>query len=172
MDIRFSGQLYSQVLTDLNRPHPFAAERVGFLIGRFGATGDHPTAVLLTQYRPIPDDHYIDDPKVGARIGPKALTAAMQAAHAGRKSAEGIFHVHLHDHRGETRMSMTDQREIPSLLPGFRAVNPSAPHGIIILSLDHGSAWVWSPIGTGLVQADSISVIGAPIKVFRKGRAR
>lgn len=171
MDVRFSGQLYSQVLADLNRPHPFAAERVGFLIGRFGAMGDLPDAVLLTQYRPIPDDHYIDDPKVGARIGPQALTAAMQVAHAGRKSAEGIFHVHLHGHRGETRMSVTDQREIPSLFPGFRAVNPSAPHGIIILSLDHGSAWVWSPLGTGLVEADSISVIGAPIRVFRQGRA-
>jgi hypothetical protein len=172
MDIRFSGRLYNQVLADLNRRHPFAAERVGFLIGRFGAMGDLPASVLLTHYRPIPDDHYIDDPKVGARIGPKALTAAMQAAYAGRKSAEGIFHVHLHNHRGETRMSMTDQREIPGLLPGFRAVNPSAPHGIIILSLDHGSAWVWSPKGTGPVQANSISVIGAPIKVFRQGRSR
>ena len=170
MEIRLSGQLYNQVVADLIRPHPFAAERVGFLIGRIGSTSGNPAAVLLTQYRTIPNDHYLDDPKVGARIGPKALATAMQLAHSGRISGEGIIHVHLHGHRGETSMSKTDQREIPGLLPGFRAVNPSAPHGIIILSLDHGSGWIWSPKATGIAQVELISVIGAPVKVFRRGR--
>lgn len=172
MEIRFSGQLYNQVVADLLRYHPFAAERVGFLMGRFGTTGEDPTSILLTQYRTIPEDHYLDDPKVGARIGPKALATAMQLVHAGRKSGEGIFHIHLHGHRGETRMSRTDQREIPGLLPGFRAVNPLVPHGIIILSLDHGSGWSWSPHTDSPTQVDFISVIGAPVKVFRPGRAR
>lgn len=172
MDIRFSGTLYRQVVADLVRRHPFAAERVGFIMGRYGTAGPDPVTVLLTQYRAIPDGHYLKDPKVGARIGPEALATAMQIVHAGRESREGIFHVHFHGHKGETRMSMTDQREIPGLLPGFRAVNPSAPHGIIILSLDHGSGWVWSPSAARPVQVDSISVIGAPVQVFRRGGAR
>lgn len=172
MEIRLSGQLYKQVIADLLRPHPFAAERVGFVAGRLSAASGKPETILLTQYHTIPDDCYLDDPTVGARIGPQALAVAMQLVYVGRKSGEGIFHVHLHGHRGETCMSLTDRREIPALLPGFRSVNPLAPHGIIILSLDHGSGWVWSPEAASPTQADSISVIGAPVKVFRQGSGR
>jgi hypothetical protein len=53
--------------------------------------------------------HAHEDHIVGAR------TWAMQAVYHGRPAREGIFHIHLHAHRGETGMSETDQREIPGL---------------------------------------------------------
>jgi hypothetical protein len=59
--------------------------------------------------------HAHEDHIVGARIGSEALTWAMQAVYHGRPAREGIFHIHLHAHRGETGMSETDQREIPGL---------------------------------------------------------
>src|SRR5262249_16965552 len=34
VEIRFIGALYLDILEDLARPHPFAAERVGFACGR------------------------------------------------------------------------------------------------------------------------------------------
>jgi len=69
-------------------------------------------------------------------------------------------------------MIPVDGREIPALLPGFRAVGSEAAHGIMVLSLDHGAAWVWLPDGKQPVLADSISIIGAPIEVFERRRAR
>ena len=36
-------------------------------------------------------------------------------------------------------MSGVDARETPKMMPGFQSVGREAAHGIIILSLDHGS---------------------------------
>jgi hypothetical protein len=58
------------------------------------------------------------------------------------------------------------------MISGFQSVGRDAAHGIIILSLDHGSAWVWLPGHHEPVQAASMSVIGSPIGVFQRGRTR
>ena len=168
MDIKLTGNLYQQILQDLQRPHPFAEERIGFVLGRLGTSAGRAQSILLTRYLAIPDNHYLDDSTVGARIGPEAMTAAMQAVHSGRKSGEGIFHIHLHASNGRTGMSLTDRREIPPLIPGFQGVGRKAAHGIIILSLNHGTGWVWPPDAPSPVQVETLSVIGTPIRVFRK----
>lgn len=168
--LKMTGRLYDEIRHDLERPHPFAFERVGFVSGRLG-TGASGAVILLTRYQPIPDAHYIDDPTVGARIGPNAMAAAMQSVFHRRTIREGIFHVHLHGVTGETGMSPTDAREIPPMMPGFRSVGSEAPHGIVILSLDHGSAWVCLPGHKKLMACASINVIGAPLHVFDR-RAR
>lgn len=168
--IKLTGALHADILRDLKRPHPFAAERVGFVFGRVGSLMDG-RLVLLSRYHPIPDDQYVEDHTVGVRIGTEALTWAMQAVYHGRPAREGIFHIHLHGHRGETGMSETDQREIPRLIPGFQSVGRNTAHGIIILSLDHGSGWVWMPGVIEPADASRVSVIGAPIAVFERRRS-
>jgi hypothetical protein len=168
--IKMTGELHDTVLQDLTRRHPFAAERVGFVFGRLGSLADGGRLVLLTRYHSIPDDQYVEDHTVGARIGSEALTWAMQAVYHGRPAREGIFHIHLHGHRGETGMSGTDQREIPRLIPGFQSVGRNAGHGIIILSLDHACGWVWMPGSVEPAHADRVSVISTPIGVFERRR--
>jgi hypothetical protein len=172
VQIKLTGALHAEILQDLMKPHPFAAERVGFVFGRLGSLSDGGRLVLLTRYRSIPDEQYVEDHSVGARIGSEALTWAMQAVYHGRPVREGIFHIHLHGHRGETGMSGTDQREIPRLVPGFQSVGREAGHGIIILSLDHGRGWVWTPGSAEPAEADCVSVIGAPVGVFERRRAK
>lgn len=168
IDLKLTGELFSQMVRDLSRPHPFAAERIGFVMGRKSSITNDGILVLLTTYLPIPDEHYVRDLTVGARIGAAAMTAAMQAVYHGRKSSEGIFHVHLHPHVGETQMSKVDVRELPQLIPGFQSVGRLAAHGIIIFSRNHGSAWVWLP-GSGAPRLiETISVIGAPVAVFER----
>jgi len=169
--IRITRALYASIIGDLVRPHPFAAERVGFTFGRMGSISSGGRLILLNRYHSIPDDQYVDDPTVGARIGSKALTSAMQAVYHGRPSREGIFHIHLHGHKGRTGMSGVDSREIPALMPGFRSVGPQAAHGIIILSLDHGSGWIWLPGEAERILAGTIAVIGAPLEVFEQEAA-
>ena len=170
ISVKLTGALYTEILNDLSQKHPFAAERVGFVAGRIGAATDGGRLVFLTCYYPIADAEYLDDRLIGARIGSEAITKAMQTVYHGRANSEGVFHIHLHGHRGETSMSHVDSHEIPPLIPGFQSVGSDAPHGIIILSLDHGSAWVWLPGNDEPIQAASLSIIGAPIRVFRHTR--
>jgi len=172
VEIRMTGSLYEQIHQDLGRSHPFAAERIGFVFGRVGSLADEGRLVLLTRYHSIPDDQYIEDETVGARIGSDAMAWAMQAVYHARPRREGIFHIHLHPHRGETGMSGTDRREIPKLMPGFQSVGRAAAHGIIILSRDHGAGWVWLPGQKEPIAADTISVIGKPLGVFEMGTGR
>jgi hypothetical protein len=68
-------------------------------------------------------------------------------------------------------MSGVDARETPKMMPGFQSVGREAAHGIIILSLDHGAGRVWLPGRKEPVAADSISVIGKPLGVLRRGSA-
>jgi hypothetical protein len=169
IEIKLTGGLYAEIIHDLTRLHPFAAERIGFVFGRMGSSG---RLILLNRYHSIPDDQYINDPTVGARIGREALTWAMQAVYQGRPTHEGIFHLHLHGHKGKAGMSCTDGREIPKLLPGFQSMGHNAAHGIIILSQDHGSGWVWLPGNKKPFPVDSINIIGVPIGVFEQGEKR
>jgi hypothetical protein len=170
MSIQFklSGALYREIMCDLERPHRFAAERVGFVSGRMGSLSAGGKLVLITRYHCIPDDCYIDDPDVGARINSEAITRAMHAVYHGRSLREGIFHVHLHQHHGEPRPSKTDWRETPKMMPGFQAIGRQAAHGMILVSADHAVAWVWLPGQGEPTIADSISVIGIPIRVFER----
>jgi hypothetical protein len=171
-ELRLTGYLYRDVLADLMRPHPFAAERIGFVCARMGSLAAGGKLILCTRYRSIPDQQYVEDDSVGARIGPEAMTWAMQAAYHGRGSQEGVFHIHLHGDHGETGMSHTDRKEIPPLIPGFQSVGRLAPHGIIILSLSHGTAWVWMPGSDAAAVAGRISIIGAPVEVFERSDSR
>jgi hypothetical protein len=164
--VRLTGMLYCEIVRDLLRPHPFAAERVGFALGRVGSLANGRYLILLGSYHPVPDEQYVDDPTVGARIGSEPLGWAMEAAYRGRSVREGVFHVHLHDYDGPTGMSRTDKAELPKLVPGFRSVNQGAPHGIVILSRDHGSGWIWLPGSEKPCNADSIQVIGTPLRIF------
>jgi len=167
--LKLTGLLFAEMVQDLSRPHPFAAERVGFAFGRIGSLTDEDRLILLTRYHSIPDDQYMDDVTVGARIGPDAMTWAMQAVYHGRSSHEGIFHIHVHGHQGEPSMSSTDRRETPSLMPGFQSVGRDSAHGMIILSLDHCSASVWFPSQPEPEPVASTSVIGVPVGIFERG---
>jgi hypothetical protein len=166
IEIRLTGRMYQSILDDLKRRHAFAAERVGFAMSRKGTLANGGSLVLLNRYYPIPDEQYLDDPTVGARIGPEAITWAMQAVYFGRARHEGLWHVHLHSLCGRTGMSGVDRREIPKLVPGFQSVGKNGTHGILILSLDHASAWAWLPGAKEPLAAAVVTVIGTKIEIF------
>jgi hypothetical protein len=170
--IKLTGALHAEMLEDLPRPHPFAGERVGFVLGRYGSLENFESLILLRRYYAIPDHQYVEDHAVGARIGRDAITWGMQAAYRGRPTREGVFHVHLHAHKGKTEMSGVDRRETPEVVRGFHTVGADAAHGILILTLDHASGWVWLPGRNELVVAASVCVIGHPIRIFEKGAGR
>ena len=170
IEVRIPRPLYGEMLADLRRRHSYAGERVGFAFGKLGDLSERGKLVLFTRYRPLDDLNYVDDPTVGAMISEQGMAEAMSDVYKSRRAKEGIFHVHLHEHIGPTRMSRTDSAGLPPMIPGFASISGSAPHGILILSKDHGSAWVRVPGEKCLEVATRIVIVGAPLAIFEEER--
>jgi hypothetical protein len=147
--------LYYEVLADLRRPHAHAAERVGFLYGRLAPVGV--PLVVMTRYTPVPDEQYVVDDTVGARINGDAIRAAMQGV---LDTGDGVFHTHLHEWPGMPSFSRTDNEELPKLIPAFRAVGLTQATGLFLLSADSANADVWLPGAQGPERAARISIVG------------
>lgn len=169
-ELRLLRSLYREMQADLSRPHPFAAERVGMAFGKLGNLAGGEPLVLLTRYRPLPDTQYVDDDRVGACINGDAIRETMQEVVIGRSQRLGAFHVHLHDHAGETGLSHTDRRGIPPVIKSFVGVGRDAAHGILVFSRNHGSAWIWLPEEQEPVRASRVVVVGAPLAVYEATR--
>jgi hypothetical protein len=162
--LRIPRFLCERMRTDLVRPHAFAAERIGFARAVTGTISDG-SLVLLKSYWPVPDDQYIDDRYVGARINATAIRIAMQDILSGG-GCHGLFHVHMHPRKGRTGMSKTDLAEIPKLIQSFRNVGLKAAHGLLILTPDHAFSLALLPDNDRLVQAGKITVVGYPTEIL------
>lgn len=157
--LRIPQSLVDTALADLERPHPFAAERVGFFSTRVQDLPGVGPLVLVVDYHSIPDDDYVNDPKVGAKIGSQAIRAAMQRV---LDAGCGAVHVHAHPHCGAPGMSRTDARGIPPLADSFQRLAPALAHGAVILSDDSAAAWLWLPDFTTGISPDILSIVGTP----------
>lgn len=165
-EIRLPRALYHAIREDLERQHRFAYERVGFAFGKLANLSGEEPLVLLYRYLPVADEHYVRHPRYLACIGQEAILGAMQEVRTHRGTADGVFHVHLHDHRGPTGFSAPDQDGLPPLIPGFQRMGPDGAHGLLVLSQDHGLAWIWLPGKVEPVTASRIAVVGAPLEIW------
>jgi hypothetical protein len=163
VQIRLTKALYEQVRRDLERPHAFAAERVGFLHAKLGNRDGQPLLALFTDYWAVPDDQYVNDPHAGARIGSAAIRRAMQSV---LDTGQGVFHVHMHPHRGRPTLSRMDRQELPKLIASVRAVGPQVAHGIFPLSYDQCVGFVWPPGSSQPVESSKVNVVGFPMELI------
>ena len=161
--VRIPRELYARVRDDLARRHEFAYERVGFLSAKLGNAASDRPLVLLTDYHPVPDDQYVDDPSSGARINSVAIREAMQRV---LDAGTGGFHVHCHEHRGRPGFSSMDLEETPRVISGLRVAGQTQAHGMLLLSNDHCIAHVWMPGSDESVVATGVSVVGYPLELF------
>lgn len=157
---KITRRLIEHVRTDIRRPHPFAAERVGFILCRFGGTSNGTLLVLAHSYQTVSDRDYIDDVKYGAVINSDALRKAMQMAYT---HAVGLFHIHLHEHSGRPSPSGIDLQETNKFVPDFFHVRPRLPHGALVLSADSISGRIWLPEDRKPSIIDRFSIVGAPL---------
>jgi hypothetical protein len=143
----------------LRRPHAHAAERVGFLYGRL--VSGREALVLMTRYWPVPDDQYICDASVGARISGDAIRAAMQSV---LDTADGVFHTHLHEWSGRPEFSVVDRRELSRFIPAFQTVGRCQATGLVLFTPNSAVADVWLPAQSFPERARKITVVGFPIR--------
>lgn len=162
IQLKIPRQLYSLMLADLARPHPYAYERIGFCRVRLGNRGGTTELLLVTDYWPVEDDQYIPDEFSGARINNLAIRTALQTSIS---SDEGIFHVHMHDFPGIPRFSRMDLEEIPRIIESLTHANPAMPHGMLVLGHEEAAAKAIMPGGT-LQSVDRITVVGQPTRVI------
>lgn len=160
--IRINQSILNDIRSDLVRPHPYAYERVGFLFCKQGYLNDG-LIVLATSYESIPDNHYIDDPDVGARISTYAIRNAMQRV---MDTGEGALHVHMHEHYGRPNFSPVDKRSLPSLISSFQKVGVNSVHGAMLLSLNEIIALLWITGKSQPVYVNKISSVGFPMTFY------
>ena len=155
------------VRQDLERPHQFAAERVGFLSVRAASTGKA-LVLLADRYHPVADEDYVDDRRVGAMMGQEAIRKALEIA---LLDPVGMFHIHMHEHRGRPRFSPIDLREQLKFVPDFFKVRPEMPHGAIVFSHDRAAGRVW--VGPARIhEIGEFNTIGQPVDIQSASRRR
>ncbi len=139
--IRFkmTSALSAEIHDDLHRRHAFAHERVGFVGAELALHESHCT-VLAHSYEPVADEDYLDNPSVGAMMGPDAMHKAMAWAF---EQGIALFHIHAHGGSGVPGFSGIDIRESDKFVPDFSKVRPERPHGAIVLSNTHASGRIW-----------------------------
>lgn len=166
MNIAFKirGCLLDEVRHDLERPHPFAYERVGYLGCRAGRLEPEGWMLIAAQYYPVADEDYVPDETVAAMIGPDAIRKALQLAYIGPFS---MAHVHLHPHYGTPRFSPIDDRETAKMIPDFWNVRSRLPHAALVLSFDSLCGFVWEPSSRMKVPLNDFTIVGAPMKFVR-----
>lgn len=161
---RITASLLGHIRQDLQRPHTFAAERVGFISARPAVVG--PTlSIIAADYHPVADGDYEESRRVGAMIGPAAIRKALQAAYGGNAS---MFHVHMHEHAGAPWFSRIDLTEYPKFVPDFFNVQAGLPHGAILLSHDEITGLLWPAKGRQPQLIDEAVEVGAPLRIFRR----
>lgn len=165
MNVQFKilSRLADNIRLDLERPHAFAAERVGFISCRAGRVNDG-LVLLAHQYHPVEDGDYVDNPHVGAMMGSAAIRKALQYAYT---NEVGMFHVHQHPHAGLPGFSRLDAKEISKFAPDFFHVRPAMPHGAIVLSLDSAYGLCWMPTTAKPILINEYVFVGSPMRRVR-----
>lgn len=161
---RITTGLVSKIRQDLRRPHPFAAERVGFISARPAVAGSI-LSIIAADYHPVADEHYERDRRVGAMIGPAAIRMALQVAY---RSNVSMFHVHMHEHAGAPWFSRVDLIEYPKFVPDFFNVQGGLPHGAILLSHDEIIGLLWPSKERKPQLLDETIEVGAPLCIYRR----
>lgn len=165
--VRMSKKLESTVRSDLARSHPFAAERVGFLFAKSVRIAEDEFLILVARYVSVPDDEYVSDKWVGAKIGSAAILRAMQEA---MDTTAGAFHIHTHDFSSVPEFSGTDRRSAALLIPSFQTVVPDSAHGAFLFGSTGCIANVWLPGRSKPSRATRISIVGHPLGIYDGGK--
>jgi hypothetical protein len=158
--LRIRADILDAARTDLRRPHPFAAERVGFLIAR-PARSAKGLILLVSRYDSVPDDGYTLDLSVGAMMNETTILGAMQKAYTEKVS---ILHVHSHGFFGRPSFSRTDLRESARFVQSFVNVRPEYPHGAMVLSDDSATGRCWLPGGKKPSSIDTFAIVGKNLR--------
>jgi len=157
---KITRPLLAEIRLDLERPHPFAWERVGFIFAGVARVAPDELLLLAHAYSPVADEDYLFDRSVGAMMGSDAIRKALQTA---LQTQTAAFHVHMHAHDGRPDFSRVDLTENAKFVPDFFKVGPQAPHGALVLSQDSAVGQVWLGRWQRPHPIDRMTAVGLPL---------
>jgi len=166
ISFRITNSMSTLIRNDLRRPHPFAAERVGFVTCRFGKSASGRLLVLGHTYHPVIDDDYVEDHRFGALLGAEGFRKMFQVAF---NQEVGIFHVHMHEHSGKPRFSRIDIQEMSKYVPDFFNARPTVPHGALVFSHNSIIGSCWLSKKSKATSISEFNVVGRPMDISRGG---
>lgn len=134
MKIKFRDGLLNEVTNDLSRPHPFAFERVGYLLGEI-----RDGILILNEWISFDDSLYEENEDVGARVGANGMTLLMKKAFSEKKL---FFHTHLHDFQDIPSFSGVDMRSLMEVTPSLFDFSGTGPHGAFLIGRE-SSKLIW-----------------------------
>lgn len=161
--LKMTGFLLDMIREDLERPHAFAYERVGFLTCGATVTPQRELLLLVRNYLPVADEHYERDDGVGARIGAAAIRTGLQAVY---KPPGTLIHVHTHGGLGRPGFSGIDLSSAQELIPSFFNAVPRMPHGMMVLSDNSASALLWLAADEKPIAVSGFVRVGAGYQRF------
>jgi molybdopterin/thiamine biosynthesis adenylyltransferase len=159
--VKIPKALLKEALTDLNRPHAFAAERVGFFSTKCSTAGKT-TLVHCVAYHSVPDEHYLRDHSVGVRIGSAAITDAMARSVV---ASVGQLHVHSHGGVGIPSPSGVDSAELPPLGCSLHNVDRRKASGWAVLTGNGGLSSIVLPGDSKTAVELAVAVVGNPMTI-------
>lgn len=165
--LKITRQLLELALQDLERPHPFAYERVGFFSCRQISDESNPI-LLCYDYHSIEDNDYIEDDEVGARINGKVIRDAMGRA-ISQDSAQ--LWVHTHGRKRSTTPSPVDRIGGADVLRSLVNAKSNRHHGWIVISESAVSGEIHIPKKAPLEVSD-LTVVGMSMMMSRSGGSR
>ncbi|WP_445288668.1 hypothetical protein [Variovorax atrisoli] len=160
--LKITAGLLASVRADLQRPHQFAFERVGFLTAGAARVQDG-LLLVCRSYHPIADEDYERSNSVGAQIGSSAMRKGIEAAYANSSS---LIHIHTHGGVGDPEFSGVDLRSAPGFVPGFFNALPRMPHGLVVLSNDSARGLLWSGREDGPHNINGFVQVGSGVQKF------
>ena len=120
-----STVLLNQAIADLERPHEFAFERIGFFICH-----NETNTFLSYDWFSLEDGFYVESEQFGALIGADGMQSIMQKAYS---TQSGMFHFHLHNFQQDPTFSSVDLHSLRNeMIPSLYNFSQNGIHGGLI----------------------------------------
>lgn len=162
IQLRTTSSMYKAMHNDLDRPHEFAYERVGFLLTRSMKVAFGTEIIVAVGYVPVADEDYVQDNSVGAKISSEAIRKIMQLMFDQKC---GCFHVHKHEGFGKPYPSYTDKESLPALSKSLSGISGIHSTGFLILSDNSFFANAFVDKAKTSSAIANFSVVGSPMKL-------
>lgn len=136
MKTQFKDELLNEAAKDLSRPHPFAFERVGYLLGEI-----KDEILILNEWMSFEDFYYEENEEVGARIGFEGMTLLIKKVFNSKKH---FFHTHLHEFQAIPSFSGVDMRSLLEVTPSLFDFSGTGPHGAFLIGRESSKLIFWN----------------------------
>ena len=141
MKVIINKDTFSLAIEKLSSPHPFAYERVGYILGSY-----EKGILYLDDWLSVSDDLYEENDQVGARISREGMLWLMKKAFSLKKT---FIHAHIHDFQINPVFSYIDEQSAKEVSKGLISITDVRPQGAIVIGKEFSRLKLWTNVDKG-----------------------